>query len=200
VTSGECAWEDEEFCMSEKAANIENTLVSSRQLAAIFGCDESRIRQLDGKVFSGIDQGPKKRIRTLYRLGDAVQAFIAHKVALVRNDSPLAVEMDAEKLLKLKSERAISEMKARAMSGELHRSEDVKMIITDRNARFRSRLLAIPTRLARTLIGQRDMPTIFRLLTEAVAEVLKELADYKAQDFHVRNPGYFEIENGNNKP
>jgi hypothetical protein len=36
------------------------------------------------------------------------------------------------------------------------------------------------------------MPTIFRLLTEAVEEVLRELADYRAADFTCRNPQYLE--------
>ncbi len=171
---------------------LADQFVSAADLAGVIGLDRSLIQKLHGTVFHPIERkGGKTRV--FYRLGISVQAFHDYQVGLERKNSPLAAEMDNERLLKLRAERETKQMLTRAMTGDLHRAEDVKAIITDRNTRFRSRLLAIPSRLARTLIGQRDMPTIFRLLTEAVEEVLRELADYRAADFTCRNPQYLEV-------
>ncbi len=62
--------------------------------------------------------------------------------------------------------------------GKLHSAEDVEQIVTTMILNFRSRIMAIPSRLAARLSKESDTMTIFNILKEATDDALNELSDY----------------------
>ena len=64
--------------------------------------------------------------------------------------------------------------------GELHRASAVVKVWTDNVMNAKTRLLAIPTKIAPELIGQ-DVQTTQAKLKAAIYEALRELAGYDAE-------------------
>lgn len=71
----------------------------------------------------------------------------------------------------------LAEMQSAEEQGKLLQSDDVAKAWTAQVGNARTRLLAIPTKVAPELVGQ-DLPTITDKLKAAVYEALMELADY----------------------
>lgn len=69
------------------------------------------------------------------------------------------------------------------MKGELHKAEDVKTVMTDMLASFKTRLMNIPSKTA-PILENRDAMYIKDRLTKEVLEVLNELKDYNPKDFY----------------
>ena len=61
--------------------------------------------------------------------------------------------------------------------GELHRASAIAKVWTDNIINARTKLLAIPTKIAPELIGQ-DLQTVQQKLKTSINEALQELADY----------------------
>lgn len=64
--------------------------------------------------------------------------------------------------------------------GELHRASAVVKVWTDNVMNAKTRLLAIPTKIAPELVGH-DIPTVQAKLKDAIYEALRELAGYSAE-------------------
>ncbi|MBR2209009.1 MAG: hypothetical protein IJ859_09420 [Synergistaceae bacterium] len=64
--------------------------------------------------------------------------------------------------------------------GELHRASAIAKVWTDNVINTRTKLLAIPNKIAPELIGQ-DLQTVQQKLKNAIYEVLRELADYDGE-------------------
>ena len=73
----------------------------------------------------------------------------------------------------------IKELELAEMRGEMHRASVIQKIWAERNVNIKSRLLAIPSKIAPELIGQ-DLPGVMAKLKDAICEVLNELAEYDA--------------------
>ena len=69
------------------------------------------------------------------------------------------------------------------MKGELHKADDVKTVMMDMLVAFKTRVMAIPSKVAPTL-ENRDAAYIKRRLTNEVMEVLNELKDYNPKAFY----------------
>ena len=64
--------------------------------------------------------------------------------------------------------------------GELHRASAIAKVWTDNVINTRTKLLAIPNKIAPELIGQ-DLQTVQQKLKNAIYEALRELADYDGE-------------------
>lgn len=64
--------------------------------------------------------------------------------------------------------------------GELHRASAIAKVWTDNVINARTKLLAIPTKIAPELIGQ-DLQTTQQKLKSAIYEALEELAEYDGE-------------------
>ena len=99
-----------------------------------------------------------------------------------------------EKALHEKAKREKTEMQVAIMKGELHRSEDVAAVMGDMVASFRSRCLAMPTKIAPQLLNRKEIAEVQELLTDEIHHVLGELSEYDAKAFHTRSNDYFEVD------
>lgn len=161
--------------MSKKLKSIDGLVVNTKVLANIFGLTERRVRQL-------VEEGVIDRIgHGRYDLQDTLKKYIAFLriAASAEVDSSKVKEnLDYEKFLHERAKREKAELELAHIKGELHHSADVEKVMNDMLGAFRSKLLALPAKLAPLLIAQNTVATIQDMLQNEIYEALNELSDY----------------------
>ena len=61
----------------------------------------------------------------------------------------------------------------------MHEAADVEMFLNDMLLNFRARLLAVPGKIAPQILGETDINTIIKLLTDEMFQTLDELSEYE---------------------
>lgn len=157
-------------------------IVSSAVLEDLFGATDGWIRQLT-------DQGIVKRERHgKYMLIESTKNYITflkvnnRKKKAVVDDGEVLI-LDAERAKHERLKREITELKLLLMKGQLHKSEDVEYVMTDMIARFRDRVMGMPSKLALKLEGKNRVD-IQDVLTEELQAALNELGEYSPSDFY----------------
>ena len=152
-----------------------DTLVSTSDLAAVFGKSARRIQQLtqDG-IFK-----PVKRGR--FNLKDSVAAYLEYE-----NDSKESDEIETSKANKAREEARLKKAKAdietlraEELQGRMHRSEDVAAITEDMIFSIRSALMAFPGRVAIDAHACGSAAEVADVLTKEIHKVMKELSEYE---------------------
>lgn len=100
-------------------------------------------------------------------------------------DAPLSdeLDLDTEKAIHEHVKRQMSELKLQLIKGRLHKSEDVERVITDMFSRFRSKVEAMPAKLAKKVEGKKK-EDIQGILQEEVVAALEELSAYNPADYY----------------
>lgn len=169
------------YADSAKVTNIDSITVSAAVLGDLFGVTDRRIRQMaeEGTVV--------RAAKGRYKLVDSVKSYLLTlKMSVENADIELPdgnIDIEEEKALHERVKRHISELKFQTMKGELHKAEDVKIVMTDMLASFKTRLMNIPSKTA-PILENRDAMYIKDRLTKEVLEVLNELKDYNPKDFY----------------
>ena len=148
------------------------TLYTSKAVAQWLGLTERRIRQMrDAGIIREAKPG-------LYDMKLTVQAYLAY----LRNGTDDLNQQRAE-LTRAKKEMAKLELDERR--GDLHRTEDVEQALTNMLMNFRTKIMSIPAKLAKTLVTMNDSAEIYDLLKKETDKALDELSDYHT-DFAVK--------------
>ena len=79
--------------------------------------------------------------------------------------------------------RQISEIRLALIKGQVHKSEDVAAVMTDMFEKFKSKMNAMPTKLAKKLEGKSRVQ-IQQILKDEINQALSELAAYNPNDFY----------------
>ncbi|RKJ18413.1 hypothetical protein D7X48_18210 [bacterium D16-50] len=167
---------------SIKITDISAITVNSATLEKIIGVKDRRIRQLaeEGTVV--------RAAKGRYKLLDSVMNYILTlKVAAEASGAESQegeLDLEEEKALHERVKRHISELKLQTMMGDLHKSEDVERVMTDMLASVRTKLLAMPAKLAPLLVARSDVSYIRTAVNKEVLECLNELKDYNPKDFY----------------
>lgn len=170
--------------MSEKqnADDLIMVKVSSKVLAQCFGVSDRRIRQLadDGII--------KRDSHGKYLLLESVKNYIINlKIQKagqrVQDDFDDALDLNTEKAKHEKLKSMITQIRLLLIQGRVHKSEDVGRVLTSMLVNFKSKLLAMPNRLAPRLKGK-DKITIQGLLKYELEVVLQELSEYNPADYY----------------
>lgn len=167
---------------SVKITDISAITVNSATLEKIIGVKDRRIRQLaeEGTVV--------RAAKGRYKLLDSVMNYILTlKVAAEAAGAESQegeLDLEEEKALHERVKRHISELKLQTMQGNLHKSEDVERVMTDMLASVRTKLLAMPAKLAPMLVARSDAGYIRTAINKEVLECLNELKDYNPKDFY----------------
>lgn len=179
---------------TEKIQDISSITVSASVLGKIIGVtSDRRVRALAQEgIFVKASQGR-------YKLQESLHNYILN--LRVANDAERATNAELEDELDLETEKAkherikrhMSELKYALMKGEVHKASDVQRVMTDMLVNFKSKLLAVPSKLTPQLV-QRDKSYIENLLTDEIDEVLTELSNYNAADFYGEE--YIDAEEG----
>ena len=94
------------------------------------------------------------------------------------------LDLEEEKALHEKVKRHISELKLQTMRGELHKSGDVERVMTDMLVAMKTKLLAMPAKLAPVLVARHDIDFVRNAVSREVMEALNELKEYNPKDFY----------------
>lgn len=144
-------------------------LYTAKAISKVLGITERRINQLraDGII--------REYRENLFILSGAVQDYIDY----IKNGSTAdGTDYNAERALLAKAKRENQELDLKIKKKELHESADIERIITDMLINFKSRLMAIPSKLSPVLAKKTDNAEIFNILRESIEEALTELADF----------------------
>jgi phage terminase Nu1 subunit (DNA packaging protein) len=163
----------------------ERFIVDTQTLAEILGLSDCRIQQLavEGKLPRLQDSETKQVIEGRWSLPGCVKAFVRFKVASAKGEDTVEQELKAEKLRKARADADIRELDRDFREGELHRSDDVRAIMDAMNGSIRARALSLPMKVARELVGQKDIVRIAEILEGAVNEFLAESKDFDRAEF-----------------
>ena len=152
--------------------------VNQKELAAILGLTDRRIRQLKTEfgLFSGasaVSSGKQKR----YKLEVCVPEYINYKLETeVQQGTSLVKEKEQAEHEQIK--KKISILKLRKLRRELHEADDVEEFLTDMLVNFKNRLLSVPQKVAPLVVGEDDVNVILDLLEREIFQSLDELSEY----------------------
>lgn len=170
--------------MANEKKDESEMLFTTNQMAKLLNLSPRRIQQLaEEGILVKLNRGK-------YKLVVSVQQYI-QQLQVKDGGADAEVDYFGERALHERAKRQMAEMNLSVMKGELHRSEDVSHVMNDMIAAFRSRVLAIPTKLSAQLVGKK-MPVILQMLGDAVYEALNELSLYDPQKFHELNESFIE--------
>lgn len=131
---------------------------------------ETRVRQLR-----------KEKIITEYRPGLFDLKTVNHEyINYLRKNNPdeSAIDYNAERARLIKVKRENQELELKIRKKDVHRTEEIELVLSTVLVTFKTRLMAIPAKLSPDLAVKKDKAEIFRLLKTAVDEALEELADF----------------------
>jgi len=151
--------------------------VNQKELAAILGVSDRRIRQLKddfGLFQHGSGSGNKIK---KYCLEKCVPEYINYKLEAEAQGGTNA-DKEKEQAEHEKIKKKISILKLRRLRGELHEAKDVEEFLTDMLVNFKNRLLSMPTKVAPLVQGEEDVNIIVGILEKEVFESLDELSEY----------------------
>lgn len=171
--------------MSKETEEFEKLTVSSKTLEALFGLKDRTIRDLADKGIITRDSHGR------YLFWNSAKGYItALKVANAGKntqkdveDSSTELDLDEEKAQHEHLKRQITEIKLQLIKGQVHKAEDVETVMTDMFAKFKSKLTALPAKLAKKLEGK-SRTEIQKILKAEIDNALVELAAYNAADFY----------------
>lgn len=165
----------------DKDGSISKITVSSTTLAKILNLSTRRVRQL-------ADEGLFKKVkRGQYNLVDNINSYIAylktnHEANNITNESELDLDTERAKLNHIKGLQ--EELKLAAMKGTMHKSEDVQRVMNDMLSNFKSKLLALPSKVAPYLLARDNVSEIQDIIRKEIFEALQELSEYNPADFY----------------
>lgn len=145
---------------------------TSKVVADWLEISERRVRQLR-------DMGVLTEIRPgLYDLKTVNHQYIRY-LRKSNTDGESTVDYNEERAKLVRVKRESQELELQLRKNEVHTTEDIEQVMTDTLVKFKTRLMAIPAKLSPTLAKKKDQTEIFKLLKNAIDEVLEELSDFQ---------------------
>lgn len=166
-----------------KNTDFEEIMVGPKVLETLFGVGERTIQRL-------AEQGIVKRnSKGKYFLMKSVKAYVLTLKAaaagknIQTDDDEDDLDLDKERALHERVKRQIDEIKLELIKGKVHKAEDVQAIVTDMLTRFKSKMEAMPSKLARKLEGKKRTD-IQKTLAAEIRSALEELSEYNPVDYY----------------
>lgn len=114
----------------------------------------------------------------LYSLVQASNEYIRY-LRERNHETGEAADLNEERAKLTKAKRINEELDLAVKRGELHRTEDIKKVMSSILINFKSRLSAIPAEEADKLATMTDKAKIFLYLNAKIKEALLELSDFE---------------------
>lgn len=151
--------------------------VNQKELAAILGITDRRVRQLReefGLFEKSLTQGKKTKN---YCLEKCVPEYINYKLEAEAQQGTTFVK-EKEQAEHEQIKKKISILKLRRLKRELHEADDVEEFLTDMLIKFKNRLLSIPQKVAPLVMSEDDINAVIGTLEKEIFEALDELSEY----------------------
>lgn len=162
--------------------NTKDNLVSSPELAELFGVTDRYIRML------AKDEIVKKSgTRGKYLLAESIKGFIA----FLRESSSVDVDLKEVKLKK-ETEKIAKDIELKAikiseLKNELHSADIVRKVMTVMLTNLKGKLLAVPNKIAPLVVGCDNLGDIQDIVLSSIEDVLLELSNYTPELFKNKN-------------
>lgn len=164
-------------------ADLTEIVVASKVLESLFGLKDRTIRDLADKGIVKRDSHGK------YLLWNSARGYITALKAInagngiKTEDDEQDLDYDREHAAHERVKRQISEIRLQLIKGQVHKAEDVERVMTDMFEKFKSKMNAIPSKMAKKLEGKSRIE-IQTVLREEIDGALIELSNYNPQDFY----------------
>lgn len=162
-------------------------------LAKLIDITPRHVQQLtaDGVLVRARDEDGKE-LRGRYEMVRSVHAYIRFLRARLPVEGASEEEYAQLRTRRMAFESEMAELKLNLLKGKLHRAEDVEFCVTTMITACRARLLSIPSRIARLLIGKKKFKEIFDLIYREIELALRELTGYDANKFSRQTEEYLD--------
>ena len=145
-------------------------LYTVKVMANCLDLSERRVRQLR-------DEGVlEEKVPGLYDLRSSVRRYINY----LRGDEGGKADLNEERAKLTKEKRIAAETENKVRNGELYRKSDITVGMTTVVMNLRSRLLALPNKLAANIAKlDGDEGKIMDLLQSSLYEIMEEFSNYQ---------------------
>ena len=162
--------------------NTKDNLVSSPELAELFGVTDRYMRMLAKHEIV-----KKSGTRGKYLLAESIKGFIA----FLRESSSVDVDLKEVKLKK-ETEKIAKDIELKAikiseLKNELHSADIVRKVMTTMLTNLKGKLLAVPNKIAPLVVGCDNLGDIQDIVLSSIEDVLLELSDYTPELFKNKN-------------
>lgn len=165
-------------------ADLTEIVVASKVLESLFGLKDRTIRDLADKGIVKRDSHGKYLLwNSAKGYITALKAINAGKNGIKTEDDEQDLDYDREHAAHERVKRQISEIRLQLIKGQVHKAEDVERVMTDMFEKFKSKMNAIPSKMAKKLEGKSRIE-IQTILREEIDNALIELSNYNPQDFY----------------
>lgn len=168
---------------TQNAGDISMVTVSAKIMGEIIGVGDRQVRNLAEEGILVRNSHGK------YLLLKSVKNYITNlKIAkagekITSDFDEAELDLDREKAKHEHLKAMITDIKLQLLKGQVHRSSDVGSVITDMFAKFRSKMMALPSKLAPKL-QKKSKEEIMKVLQDEISDALNELADYNPADYY----------------
>lgn len=161
------------------------SLVNKTHLAEILGKSQQTLTtwQKNGMpIFAEGSNGQANQ----YKTEDVIQWLINREIGkLTVDDEGRVHDYEAERARLTHHQANKTELESKVLKGQLIHAETVEQVQGDMVSSFRSKILAIPTKAAHSMIGLDDLNEAKDILKEYLYEALSELADYEPRQYGI---------------
>jgi phage terminase Nu1 subunit (DNA packaging protein) len=166
--------------------------VTTTQLARLLLLSERRIQQLvrAGILKHAFDEDTGRELRGRFRFVPNLHAYLKYQRNELGSDDITETRYLDGRARRMTALAEAEELRLALLKGKLHRAEDIEFVITQIFTGIRAKLLAIPSRTARLLIGKTDFSEIVATLQAEVEFALTELVAIDRSMFTAQNEAY----------
>lgn len=166
--------------MASNPNKLDVSIVNSITLGNVWGITDRRVRQLrEEGVISEVARGKYELFECTRKYCD----YLRQAMNANAGSKETKLNLDTEKALHEKAKREKAELQLQVMRGEVHLGSDVEHVMTDMISRVRSKLLALPSKVAPFVLGYDNISKIQAILNKHVEEALLELSEYDPELF-----------------
>jgi phage terminase Nu1 subunit (DNA packaging protein) len=166
--------------------------VSTTQLARLLLLSERRIQQLvrAGVLKHSVDEDTGRELRGRFRFVASLHGYLSYVRNELGSDDVTETQFLAARSRRMVALAEHEELRLKQLKGELHRSEDIEFVIIQIFTAIKNKLLAIPSRTARLLIGKTVLGEIVSTLQTEIEFALSELTTVDRTMFAAQNEAY----------
>ena len=170
------------------------------QLAKFIDVTPRTVRNLvaDGILVPARDENGSE-LRGRYELLPNNIAYIRYLRRGTAFEDTSENEYNALRNRRIRADAERAELELKLYKGQLHRAEDIQFVLTNMLTAAKSRLLAIPSRVTRLVLGLTDFQKIYDLIYNEIGAVLKELSEFNRKMFAKQNREFVRGANGDRR-
>lgn len=168
---------------TQNAVDIYAVTVSAKLTGEIIGVGDRQVRNLaEEGILVRNSHGKYMLLKSLKNY--ILNLKIAKSGEKITSDFATGeLDWEQEKAKHERLKAMITDINLQLIKGQVHKSSDVGSVITDMFTKFRSKMMALPSKLAPKL-HRKPKEEILEMLQQEIADAMNELADYNPADYY----------------